>query len=134
MLTWLTIKKVSKKTWTWLKHNWKAPFIVVYTIVLWFLFRKSGKAEELLEIRVESYKSQIDAINKAHEDELKKRDEIFSKYTETLDKINKKYEEEGKELDNKKKKEIKDLVEKHHDDPNGLARKLADKFGFNYQE
>lgn len=133
MLTWITIKKISKKTWTWLKHNWVAPLVVIYTLILWLLFRKSGKAEALLDIRSESYKSQIEAINKAHEDEIKKRDEIFNEYNKTLDKITKKYEEDKKELTNKKKKEIKDIVEKYHDDPDGLAKEIADKFGFNYE-
>lgn len=133
MLTFLTIKKSLKKTWTWLKHNWAAPVIVLYTIILWLLFRKSGKAEELLEIRSESYKTQIEAINKAHEDEIKKRDKIFNEYNKTLDKITKKYEEDKKELTNKKKKEIRDIVEKYHDDPDGLAKEIADRFGFSYE-
>jgi len=93
MLTWLIIKKSLKKTWTWLGHNWIAPFIVLYTLVLWFLFRKPDKAYEILEIRAESYKTQIDAINKAHEEEIKRRDAIFNKYTETLVEINKKHME-----------------------------------------
>ena len=134
MLTFLAIKTFCKKAWVWLKHNWKVPFIIVYTLALWLIFRQSSKAKDVLETRVESYKSQIDAINKAHEEEVEKRNKIFNEYNKILEGLAKKFEEEQEELDNKKKKEIKDLVEKYYNDPNGLAREIADKFGFNYLE
>ena len=46
MLTWLTSKTGFKKTWTWLKHNWKAPAVIIYTIVLWFLF-----SQKLIDVK-----------------------------------------------------------------------------------
>ena len=66
MVTWLAVKTFLKKSWTWLKHNWKAPAVVLYTIVLWLLFRQKDKAHEVLKIRSESYRKQIDAINEIH--------------------------------------------------------------------
>ena len=134
MVTLLAVKTFCKKTWTWLKYNWKVPFIIAYTLILWLIFRQSNKAKDILKTRVESYKSQIDAINKAHEEEVEKRNRIFNEYNKILEGLARKFEEEQKELDNKKKKEVKDLVEKYHNDPDGLAKEIADKFGFNYLE
>mgnify|MGYP003124911012 CR=1 FL=1 len=51
MLTLLAIKSALKKTWIWLKHNWYVPAVIVYTLVLWFLFRDKTKALEVLQIR-----------------------------------------------------------------------------------
>ena len=134
MITWLTTKTFLKKSWTWLKHNWYVPAVIVYTLILWFLFRRKDAAHKVLEVRSESYEAQINAINKAHEEEIKKRDEILEKYTEIVGKIEEQYEEDQKELDSKKKKEIKEIVEKYNNDPDGLARLIADKFGFEYTE
>ena len=116
MVTLLAVNTFCKKTWTWLKYNWKVPFIIAYTLILWLIFRQSNKAKDILKTRVESYKSQIDAINKAHEEEVEKRNRIFNEYNKILEGLARKFEEEQKELDNKKKKEVKDLVEKYHND------------------
>jgi len=133
MLAWFTIKKILKKTWTWLKHNWKVPLVLVYTIVLWLLFRRKDDAREVLEVRAESYKAQIEAINKAHKDEIEKRNKIIEEYNSTLDKITEKYAEDKKELDSKKKKEVKELVEKYYNNPDELAKRVAERFGLEYE-
>jgi len=130
----LIIKTFLKKTWTWLKHNWYVPAVIIYTLVLWLVFRRKDAAYKVLETRNESYKAQIDVINKTHEEEIKKRNEILEKYVKIVGEIEKKYAEDEKELDNKKKKEIKKIVEKYNDDPDGLAKLIADKFGLKYTE
>jgi len=130
----LIIKTFLKKIWTWLKHNWHVPAVIIYTLVLWLVFRRKDAAYKVLETRNESYKAQIDVINKTHEEEIKKRNEILEKYVKIVGEIEKKYAEDEKELDNKKKKEIKKIVEKYNDDPDGLAKLIADKFGLKYTE
>jgi hypothetical protein len=134
MLTLLATKKYCKKIWVWLKHNWKIPFILVYTIVLWLVFRKKGEAHEILRIRSESYNAQIDAINKSHEEELQKRDKILEKYGETIKRIEEEYKKKNEKLDSDKRNAVKEIVEKHYNDPSALAKLIGEKFGFNYSE
>ena len=102
--------------------------------MLWVFFRRKDKAREVLQERVDSYKSQIDAINKSHNDELVKRDAISKQYTEILTELEEEFQKKNKELDAKKKKKIKDLVEEYHDNPDELAKEIADKFGFIFLE
>ena len=132
MLTFLTIKKYLKKTWVWLKHNWKVPLVIIYTLILWLLFRRRDAAYKILEVRSQSYKDQIDAINKAHEEEIKKRNEILEKYTKTIVNVEKEFAKNHKELDEKKKKTIKELVEKYYNDPDKLAQLIGEQFGIEY--
>tara|TARA_R110000824_G_scaffold67377_6_gene174527 strand:+ start:1043 stop:1450 length:408 start_codon:yes stop_codon:yes gene_type:complete len=134
MITFLTLKKILQKTWVWLKHNWMAPFVIVYTLVLWVLFRKKDKAREVLEVRAKSYEDQIDAINKAHEEEINKRDEILKKYSETVKRLEEEFAKYNKELDEKKKKSVKEIVEKYYNDPDTLAKMIGKRFGFEYTE
>tara|TARA_R110002074_G_scaffold151170_1_gene304721 strand:- start:423 stop:824 length:402 start_codon:yes stop_codon:yes gene_type:complete len=133
-MTWLVAKKTLKKTWTWLKHNWYVPVVVIYTLVLWLLFRKGNKAKEVLDIRSKSYEAQINAINEAHKEEIQKRDEILKKYDETIKKIEEEFAKKNEELDNKKRKTVKELVKKHYNEPDALAKMIAEEFNFEYVE
>ena len=129
MITLLALKKV----WAWLKHNWYVPAVMVYTLVLWVLFRKKDKAREVLEVRAESYEKQIEAINKSHDEEIKKRDEILTTYKDIVEQLEKEFENDKKELDTKKKQEIKNIVKEYHNKPDELAALMAEKFGFLYE-
>ncbi len=134
MLKLLTAKTTLKKMWAWLKHNWYVPVVIVYTLVLWLLFRKKDKAFEVLEIRSESYKKQIDAINEIHKEEIEKKDKILEKYGKILKDLEEQYEKDSLELDEQKKKEIKSLVENYNEKPDELAKLLAEKYGLEYVE
>ena len=134
MITFLALKTVLKKAWVWIKHNWLVPAVLIYTLVLWVMFRRKDTAFTVLEERNKSYKNQIDVINKSHEEELEKRNKIIEKYNGLIIKIEEKYAADRQELDNKKRKEVKDMVEKYHDDPDALAKLIAEKYGLNYVE
>ena len=95
MLTLLTIKTSLKKAWVWLKHNWYVPAVIVYTIVLWLLFRNKTRALDVLETRVKSYEDQMKVIDDAHAKEIAKRDQILKNYNKVLEDLEKDYEEKN---------------------------------------
>jgi len=130
----LVIKKILKKVWVWLKHNWKAPFVVLVALFTWLVLRKKNVAEQILKVREASYKAQIDAIDKAHKEEIQKRDEILKKYSETITRLEEEFAKDNKELDAKKKKSVKEIVEKYYDNPDALAKMIGKRFGFKYSE
>jgi hypothetical protein len=133
-MTLLAFRTIVKKTWVWLKHNWYVPAVIAYTLVLWLLFRNKTEAMDILELRANSYKDQIRAIEDAHQKELKERDEILKRYNAVLEKLEKDYEEKNIKLDKKKKEDIKRIVEDYNDRPDDLARVLANKYGLEYVE
>jgi len=133
-MSFLIIKKFFKKCWTWLKHHWKAPFVVLFVLFTWLALRRKNVAEQILKIREASYKAQIDAINHAHEEELKKRDEILEQYTKTVSNLEKEFAKNNEELDEKKKKSVKEIVEKYYNDPDTLAKMIGEKFEIEYTE
>ena len=134
MLTLLTLKSTLKKTWTWLRHNWYVPAVIVYTLALWILFRNKTKALDVLEIRSKSYESQIKTIEEAHKKEIEARDQILKNYDNVLTQLEKDYEEKNMKLDTKKKKEIKKIVKEFNDRPDDLAKILAERYGIDYVE
>lgn len=134
MITLLTLKKVLKKSWIWIKHNWYVPVVIAYTLVLWLLFRKKDAAYSVLEARNDSYKRQMKAIDDVHKEEIDKRNKILERYNEILKELEEKYKRDSLELDAKKTKEIKKLVEKYDERPDELAKLLAEKYGLEYVE
>ena len=134
MLTLLATKSALKKVWVWLKHNWYVPAVIVYTLVLWFLFRDKTKALEVLEVRSKSYEGQIKTIEETHKKEIEARDQILKNYDNVLSQLEKDYEEKNMKLDKKKKQEIKKIVKEFNDRPDDLAKTLAEKFGLDYVE
>ena len=134
MLTLLTVKSALKKTWTWLKHNWYVPAVIVYTLALWFLFRNKTKALEVLEVRSKSYENQIKTIENAHKREIETRDKILKNYNNILTQLEKDYEEKNMKLNTKKKKEIKNIIKEFNDRPDDLAKILAERYGIDYVE
>ena len=134
MLTLLATKSALKKVWAWLKHNWYVPAVIVYTLVLWFLFRDKTKALEVLQIRSKSYEGQIETIEETHKKEIEARDQILKNYDNVLSQLEKDYEEKNMKLDKKKKQEIKKIVKEFNDRPDDLAKTLAEKFGLDYVE
>lgn len=120
-----------QKFWVFLKQYWKYILIGGAAIIGALLLRGN---------RV-NFMDQIEAIKKAHEEELrkiesareeerKKNKEALEKLQRRLDEIKRQYEEAKIELDRKKKKEIEDLMSKHGDDPQVLAEKLSEVTGF----
>jgi len=134
VMSFLTLKTTLKKIWVWLKHNWYVPAVIAYTLVLWMFFRRKDKALDVLQIRSESYKKQIDAINEIHKEEIEKKNKILERYGIVLEELEKQYEKDNLELDAKKKKEVKELVEKYNEQPDELAKLLAEKYGLEYVE
>ena len=134
MLTLLTLKSTLKKTWTWLRHNWYVPAVIIYTLVLWFLFKNKAGALKVLEIRSKSYESQIKTIEEAHKKEIEARDQILKNYDNVLTQLEKDYKEKNMKLDTKKKKEIKKIVKEFNDRPDDLAKILAERYGIDYVE
>tara|TARA_R110000824_G_scaffold8737_3_gene39588 strand:- start:53300 stop:53704 length:405 start_codon:yes stop_codon:yes gene_type:complete len=134
MLSFLTAKTALKKSWTWIKHNWYVPAVLIYTLILWLFFRRKDKALEVLQIRSDSYRKQIDAINEIHGKEVEKKNKILEKYGTILKELEEKYEKDNLELDSKKKEEVKKLVEEYNEKPAELAKLLAEKYGLEYVE
>ena len=95
-----------KLIWIWLRENWRIPFLIMWSIVIWALSRKNAQAAmDVLEARKESYDKQIIELKENHQKELSARDIELKKYHETLDLIEKKYNEKSVKITKEKKKE-----------------------------
>lgn len=114
---------------TWLKQNWKVPFLVGWTIVVWALSRKNAQAAlDTLEVKKESYDRQIIVLKENHERELSERDKLLKQYYDTMDKIEKEYIKKGAALNRSQKITIKKIVEQSRGNPDAVKEKIKDLF------
>jgi|TARA_R110000824_G_scaffold372076_1_gene561917 hypothetical protein len=134
-MTWLAVKTTLKKIWFFFKTYWYIPLLLSWAVITWLIFRNSGLSiADILFTAEESYRKQIDILSKAHEDEIKKRDEVLRKYQETIDQLEAERKKRNEELSEKEKKRVKELAEKYKNDPETYVREIAERFGFKYVE
>ncbi len=127
----LTFKHSIQSVWVWCKHNWKIVALFVYTLLMYVVFRKNAEnALDALEAARDAHKSEVELLNSTHSAEIKKRDENLKKYQETIKLIEEKYKEDNKKLTLAKKRKVKEIVEKHSEDPEKLAELVKETFGF----
>jgi phage-related minor tail protein len=116
-----------KKYWRLLLEITGAIVAFVVGITLLFSRKKiSDKVDQLEKLR----KEELERNSKILADERAQHDENVRRYTDAIRVAQEKYEEDLKSLEEKKKKTESVIVEKYKDDPDGLAKALAEKTGF----
>ena len=132
-MTWLAVKLAIKKAWAWTKNYWYVPVLLLYTLIMWLVFRRNASSVlEVLNVSSDSYKKQIDVLNKTHKSEVQKKEDIAKKYIQTIESLENNHKNDMIELDKKKKKRVKELVEKSFDDEENLAKQLSEMLGVAY--
>ena len=134
-MTLLATKTFLKKAWAWIKNYWYIPALIIYTLVMWIFLRKpSLQFLEVLSMSKEKYEQHIEIIDKTHKEEIKRRDDNLEKYKTIIASLEKHYEDKEEELDEKKKKEVKKIIEKHENNIDALAKEISEKYGLGYVE
>ena len=119
-----------KKAWAWLKNYWYIPAVLVYTLIIWFVFRKKNdKIIQMFEISKENYKKEIDIINSAHSSEMAQKEEIIKDYQDALKKLQEEHSIKIENLSKEEEKEVQELIQKHKENPDVLAEEMKSLFG-----
>ena len=133
MIEWLAFKAFMTKAAVWLKHYWYIPLLLIVGIVSWCAGRRNvAGILKMFEIAKTNYQKEIEILNRTHEEEIRKREELLVKYEDALKKIEEEYKLKLSQLTTAEKAEIKKIVEEHKDDPDGLTRRLSDTFGIKH--
>lgn len=118
-----------KVIWVWLRQNWKVPFLVTWSIVIWAISRKNAQAAmDVLDARKESYEKQIVSLKENHKKELTKRDLLVKQYHETIEKIEKNHEQKSAILTKKNKQLVKKIIEETEEEPDAVQKKIEELF------
>ena len=124
-----------KKAWTWLKHYWYWPVILVLLAFSIVAGRSSReKLFGLLEKQKENYDKEIQIIKETSEEKEERKMKIFEEHMATVEDIEKEKRELIESLDDQKKEELKQVVEKNKNKPEDLARDVAKILSAAYHE
>jgi len=115
-----------KKSWTWLKHYWYWPVIVLLIVFSFFAGRSMrSKMFDLLAAQKESYKKEIDVLKKASEEKEARKNDVVVEHQKELEKIEERHQLKIADLHDKKREELVSTIEKNKDNPESLAREVA---------
>jgi hypothetical protein len=134
MIVWLTVKKFCKKAWAWVKKYWQLFLGMAVPLVIWLLTRNSDRLDEVLEKTHEAHRKEVEAIDRAHSEEIQKREEALEKHKIAMAEVEKKYQDANRELSLKKRREVERVIKKHADDPDEITRRLSAITGFDLHE
>jgi len=118
-----------KLAWIWLRENWKIPFLVIWSIIVWAISRKNAEAAmDVLEAKKDSYDKQIVSLKENHKKELSKRDKLVKQYHVTIEELEKKYAQKSLALSKKEKERVKKIVEETNGEPDAVREKIEKLF------
>jgi uncharacterized membrane protein YgaE (UPF0421/DUF939 family) len=132
---WLVIKVWASRAWAFIKKYWQIFVGLVYTISVWVYFKaQTDKVKEVLKVKEDSHRKEIDTLNVNHAEEIALRDDALEKYHQIITKIEKEYEAKKEELSDKKRAEVKKLVAENSENPSNLSKLLSERFGITHVE
>lgn len=134
----LLLKSRFKKVFSWLKHHWYVPLLVlalIIAVLIWTVTRNGAYIATLLDVLEnsrESYRKEVEKLNEIRRREDEEKQRVLSEYNKNIEKLEKEYADNNEELNAAKKKEIKKLVEEGYNDPERLSRELARLYGLEH--
>jgi cell division protein FtsB len=139
-VTLLKAKLIAKKIWLWAKKFW-------WAIVLGLLFvcgalvgalTRNGAflagVLDLLEAKRESHEAEVEVLTRTHEAEVAEKNKRLEEHLKRRAEIEEEFRKRGESLDKKKEAELKRLVDESYNDPEKLARELAEVFGMGQED
>ena len=127
---WVNLKIAA----AWCRQHWRWLVLSIAFIVVYMLGKRGSKSLKLqAELARKQYLREKEAIQKAHDHEIKKKEEAEKRYSDAVDRIEEKHEKDKSELTRAKKEEIKRMVRKAKEDPVEVDRILEEELGIKKQ-
>jgi hypothetical protein len=129
-VTWLIALKYLKITAAFCRQHWRWLILLIAFVIVYTLGRNGADVYKLqASLAKEQYKKEKEAIEKAHEFEIKKREEANKRYSEAVEKIEKKHEEDKWNVTTTKKESVKKMIQKSKHSPEEIDRILEQELG-----
>ena len=134
-MTWLAILKYLKIAAVFCRQYWRwlvllAIFVVAYTLGR----RGAGNIKLQANLAKEQYKKEKEAIEKAHELEIKKIEEANKRYSEAVKRIEERHEKDKRNITVSKKEAVKQMIRKSRNNPEEIDRILEQEMGIKKHE
>jgi len=131
----LRFKTVSKKLWLWAKKFWWVIVIGLLFIVAALIgaLTRNGAllagVIDMLESKRDQHDQEMEALSHIHNTEVAEKNLRLEEHLRRRAELEEEFEKRGETLDKQKEAELKRLVDESYNDPEKLAKELAEAFG-----
>jgi len=131
----MKLKLLAKQAWLWAKKFWWAIIIVLLFIgaALASALMRNGvllaRVMDLLQAKRDQHDQEMETLSHIHNTEVSEKNLRLEQHLKITKQVKEQYEKEGKLLDRRKEAELKKLVDESYNDPEKLAKEIADAFG-----
>lgn len=131
----LKIKLFAKKVWAWARKFWWAivlGLLFICAALIGAVTRNGvllGAVIDLLETKRASHDKEMETLNRVHTEEVAAKNKRLEEHLKRKAEIEKEFQKRGETLDKEKEAELKRLVDESYNDPERLAKELAEAFG-----
>lgn len=128
-------KLLAQQSWLWAKKFWWAIVIVLLFVgaCLASALMRNGvlltRVMDLLEEKRNQHDQEMETLSHIHNTEVAEKNLRLEQHLKITKQLKEQYEKDGKLLDKRKEAELKKLVDEGYNDPEKLARELAEAFG-----
>ena len=126
---------IAKQAWLWAKKFWWAIvlglLVLVAGLISWAT-RNAGllaKALELLDAKRDQHDAELATLSHIHNTEIVEKNLRLEEHLKRKEELKRQFEERGESLDAQKEAELKKMVDEGYNDPEKLAKQIADAFG-----
>ena len=131
----LAVKTFLKKSWAWMKTYWQIPFLAIWTLLVYLFARRNSDAlVEIIEAKKESHRKQVRELQRSHEDEILKRDNLLDEYHKVVLDLETRYKLMEKKMTEKQKEIVKSVIIESRGNPDEVRKRIEKEFGFEYVE
>jgi len=134
-MTLLRLKTLGKKLWLWAKKFWWAIVIALLFVIaglIGLVTRNAGllaNVLELLDVKRNAHDQEMETLAHIHNTEIAEKNARLEEHLKRRAEIEAQLKEKGQKLDKEKEAELKKLVDESYNDPEKLAKELAEAFG-----
>jgi hypothetical protein len=134
-MTLLKLKTISKKLWLWAKKFWWAIVIGLLFIVAALIgaLTRNGAlltgVIDMLESKRDQHDQEMETLSHIHNTEVAEKNLRLQEHLKRRAELEEELKSKGESLDKEKEAELKRLVDESYNDPEKLAKELAEAFG-----
>jgi flagellar biosynthesis/type III secretory pathway M-ring protein FliF/YscJ len=131
----LKLKLVAKKVWLWAKKFWWAIVLGLLFIVVALvgaLTRNGAFLASLLDLidaKREAHDEEMGTLARVHDAEVAAKNKRLKEHQKRMAELEEDFATRGETLDKQKEAELKRIVDESYNDPEKLAREIAEAFG-----
>ena len=127
---WLKTLKYLKLIAIWCRQYWRWLVFAIAVLVSYFFGKRdSDSIREQAKLAKEMYLKEKEIIERAHQEEIEKREAAQQRYSDAVATIEQKYEEDSLRVSHAKKEDVKKMVQKAKNDPDEVDRILEQELG-----